>query len=161
MKVIKNAGHQDWRTPPWLYQRLHDRYDFQVDAAATLYNALCPKHISPTMDATNRRTWQAWVRRGYTRYFLNPPFNDIAPFLVPACDAGYQGAIVVCLLPARVEVEWAHDIVYPYAHEITFVRGRVRYYRSIRNGKPNFPSMVVRFGPGPRKGPIILSTIAR
>lgn len=161
MKVMKNAGHNDWRTPPWLWRRLDTDYGFEVDAAARPDNTLCRLFISPAMDATTAAPWDRYLEQGRRQFFLNPPFNNIEPFLARAWEAANRGARVVCLLPARVEVTWAHEIVYPFAHEIFFVKGRVRYYHGSRNGKPNFPSMVVVFGPGIRRGPIRLRTIER
>jgi len=55
--------------------------------------------------------------------------------------------IVVALLPARPDTAWYCDYVAPYAAEIQFLRGRVKF---CLNGVPQqsapFPSCLVRFG---------------
>lgn len=161
-QAYKNSGQEAWRTPPWLFERLHAEFDFQVDAAAARGNALCGAAFSRNgFDGTEFSSWRRAMNVNYVRFFLNPPFNNIPPFLACAAAAGDRGATVVCLLPARVEVAWMHDPVYPRARELRFIRGRVRYYWSSREGRPNFASMVVVFGPRPRRGPIQVSTIVR
>lgn len=161
MKVIKNAGHQSWRTPPWLFRKLDAEFHFQVDAAAVRENALCKMWIPPGDDARAGIAWRYYLSKNRRRFFMNPPFNEIQPFLSAALHAAWHGATVVCLLPARVEVAWAHEIIYPYAREVRFIRGRVRYYHSARQGRPNFPSMIVVLGPGVRRGPLRVQTMER
>lgn len=162
MRNIKNAGHDDWRTPPWLFRYLDTEFKFDVDAAASRKNSLCRATFTKNKhSALKTASWSYALMRGYRQFFMNPPFNNIAPFLHMALAGSLRGATVVCLLPARVEVAWAHGIVYSHAREIRFIRGRVRYYHSSRQGRPNFPSMIVVFGPGVRRGPLKIKTIER
>ena len=55
--------------------------------------------------------------------------------------------VVVALIPARTDTAWWADWVAPYAAEIVFLRGRVRF---CLNGVPQqsapFPSCLVRYG---------------
>ena len=57
------------------------------------------------------------------------------------------GTIVICLIPARTDTSWWWDWVVPYAAEVSFLRGRVKYCLNGRelNSSP-FPSVLVRFG---------------
>lgn len=53
---------------------------------------------------------------------------------------------VVCLVPARVDTQWFHREVLPFAAEVRFVEGRLKF-----GGSPDpapFPSMVVVYRPG-------------
>lgn len=161
---MRTTGVQDWRTPSWLWRLLNTEFQFTVDAAASSTNKLCHAYFGPDHPLKRCRDATAvWWTKAYGKgpYYLNPPFQNIAPFLQMALHAGNCGATVVCLLPARVDVGWAHEIVYPYAREVRFVRGRVRYYHSAQNGRPNFPSMVVVFGPGLPKERLKVETIER
>jgi len=48
---------------------------------------------------------------------------------------------VVCLVPARTDTRWFHNLVYGKAKEIRFIKGRLKFGGS-KNSAP-FPSMVV------------------
>jgi hypothetical protein len=52
-------------------------------------------------------------------------------------------ALVVMLLPARTDTRWWHDYVIPYASEIRFIRGRLKF-GGAKNSAP-FPSALVIF----------------
>jgi site-specific DNA-methyltransferase (adenine-specific) len=72
--------------------------------------------------------------------FCNPPYGPgIAKFLRMAPQAD----LAVFLLPARTDVRWFHDIVLPFAKEIRFIRGRLKF-GGMQHSAP-FPSMVVVF----------------
>jgi hypothetical protein len=57
-------------------------------------------------------------------------------------DAERLGQIVACLVPARTDTRWWHDIV--TKGEVRFIQGRVRL--DGHGGSPPFPSAVVVFG---------------
>jgi hypothetical protein len=42
-------------------------------------------------------------------------------------EASLKGALVVLLAHARTDTRWFHDWVYGKAHEIRFVRGRLKF----------------------------------
>lgn len=162
--MTRTTGAQEWRTPHWLWRYLNSQYAFCVDAAATRRSRLVPTYFGPDHRDRELRdaTLLEWVKiYGRGPYFLNPPFQNIMPFLQRAAEASMCGAIVVCLLPARTDVLWFHEVVLPYAREVRFVKGRVRYYYSTTTGKPNFPSMVVVFGPGLPKERALVGSIER
>ena len=52
-----------------------------------------------------------------------------------------EADIAVFLLPARTDTEWFHEIVLPFASEIRFVKGRLKFGKS-ENSAP-FPSVVI------------------
>jgi hypothetical protein len=72
----------------------------------------------------------------------------VGPFLKDASRRGSEGQTVVCLVPARTDTRWFWD--YARWGYIRFLRGRVRFAGE-RSGAP-FPSAIVVFGPGARKG---------
>lgn len=74
------------------------------------------------------------------RAFVNPPYGPgIRPFLERAREAD----VAVFLIPARTDTRWMHEIVLPYAKEIRFIKGRLKFGGS-KNSAP-FPSMIVVF----------------
>src|SRR5262249_28022088 len=56
-----------------------------------------------------------------------------------------EGATVVCLLPARTDTRWWHDIIEPYATQTKFLKGRLRF-GDAQNSAP-VPSAVAAFSP--------------
>lgn len=67
----------------------------------------------------------------------NPPYGDVADWL----QRGREAALAVFLLPARTDTRWSHELVLPFAAEVRFIRGRLRFGNAT-NSAP-FPSMVV------------------
>jgi site-specific DNA-methyltransferase (adenine-specific) len=63
----------------------------------------------------------------------------LRPFLERALEAD----VAVFLIPARTDTRWFHEIVLPYAKEIRFIKGRLKFGDS-KNSAP-FPSMIVIF----------------
>jgi site-specific DNA-methyltransferase (adenine-specific) len=79
----------------------------------------------------------SWAGR---RVFCNPPYGPkIRSFL----ERGLEADVAVYLIPARTDTRWMHEIVLPYAKEIRFIKGRLKFGGST-NSAP-FPSMIVIF----------------
>lgn len=78
---------------------------------------------------------------------MNPPYGSgIGKWLEKAAvEARRSGATVVCLIPARTDTSWWHDYIAPYAWEIRFLRGRLRF--SDHKWNAPFPSAIVVFRP--------------
>lgn len=57
------------------------------------------------------------------------------------------GTIVIMLLPARPDTAWWNDWIVPYADEIQFIRGRLKFeLHGESTSSAPFPSALVRFG---------------
>ena len=57
------------------------------------------------------------------------------------------GTVVVALIPARTDTRWWWDWVVPYAAEVQFLKGRVRFcIGGIQQQSAPFPSALVRWG---------------
>jgi site-specific DNA-methyltransferase (adenine-specific) len=69
--------------------------------------------------------------------FCNPPYGDIAAWL----RRGREADLAVFLVPARTDTRWFHELVMPYASEIRFIRGRLKFGDATMNAP--FPSMVI------------------
>lgn len=124
----------DWATPVELFAQLDRRYGpFDLDVCATAANTKCKRFYSPEVDG-------CWC---------NPPYGrTIGKWARKAWESSLNGALVVCLVPARTDTAWWQDIIQPHATEIRFLRGRV-HFGGGRNGAP-FPSAVVVFRPAVR-----------
>ena len=126
-----------WYTPQDFYDKLNQKYAFQVDVCATPENAKCPVYYTEETDGLA----QVWPP---VACWMNPPYGrTIGKWMKKAYEASLYGATVVCLVPARTDTKWWHD--YAMKGEIEFIKGRLKFGGS-ENPAP-FPSAVVVFRP--------------
>jgi site-specific DNA-methyltransferase (adenine-specific) len=64
-------------------------------------------------------------------------------FIQKGFEEWKKGKTVVFLIPARTDTRRFHNIILPYASEIRFIKGRLKFDKH-KNPAP-FPSMVVVF----------------
>ncbi|MBA3833681.1 MAG: adenine methyltransferase [Chthoniobacterales bacterium] len=128
----------EWPTPQWLFEALHAEFGFTLDPCSTHENAKCPKHYTRS-DSGLLKTWQAEV------VWMNPPYGtEIAAWMRKAHDAAMNdGATCVCLVPARTDTAWWHEVA--MKHEIRLLRGRLTF-DGAENPAP-FPSAIVVMRP--------------
>jgi site-specific DNA-methyltransferase (adenine-specific) len=109
-----------------VYDALHAEFDFTLDP--------CP------LDGSDDGLSPLFVPWTDHRVFCNPPYG---PKLGEWLRRGPEADLAVFLIPARTDTRWFHDFVLPKAHEIRFLRGRLKF-GDAKTGAP-FPSMVVIF----------------
>lgn len=135
-----------WGTPPEVFRQLDEVYNFQLDAASSDDNCLCPCHFT-VKDNGLEQDWYP-----YRRVWLNPPYGRTIGFWMrKAYEESRKGCIVVCLVPARVDTRWWHDWVLDKT-SVTFFKGRLKYTRlADDSGSPGggapFPSALVIYEP--------------
>ena len=126
-KTMVSHASWEWPTPEGLYRLLDAEFHFNLDP--------CPLGGSVHGSA---RLLNSWAGK---RVFCNPPYGpEIRKFL----DCWRDADVAVFLIPARTDTRWFHEVCLPYAKEIRFIKGRLRFGGS-KTGAP-FPSMVVVFG---------------
>ena len=78
---------------------------------------------------------------------MNPPYGrDIGKWVKKAYEESLKGAVVVCLIPARTDTKYYHDYIFPYAKDIEFVKGRLKFEVNGKAKDPApFPSAIIRF----------------
>ena len=114
-----------WSTPDSFYKKLDAEFQFDYDP--------CP--LNADFDGLNTE----WGQINY----VNPPYSDWCPWVKKAIEELEKGRISVMLLPARTSHSCFHDYILPYAKEVRFIRGRLKFGNSGK-GAP-FGSMVVVF----------------
>lgn len=124
----------EWPTPQALFDELDREFYFTLDPCATAENAKCKRFYTRERDGLQEAPWEG-------RVFMNPPYGrEIGLWVEKAYESACEGAVVVCLLPARTDTLWWHRYVM-WADEIRLVRGRIKFGTS---GNPApFPSAVV------------------
>ena len=149
LRVMTATGIGERETPQDLFDQLNAEFHFGLDAAADEANHKCDRWLGPgglVPDALAPDVNWHVLAEGKP-IWLNPPYGrGVEAWLGTAhAMALFFGATVVVLLPARTDTEWFHELVIPYAAEIRFLRGRLRF-SGMEAGAP-FPSMVVVYRP--------------
>lgn len=80
--------------------------------------AKCAKYYTPKEDGL-KQDWSV------ERVFMNPPYGAELPrWIKKAYEESRRGALVVCLVSARVDTNWWHD--YAIRGEVRFLKGRIK-----------------------------------
>ncbi len=143
LAVHFSSATDDWATPQEFFDELDAEFDFTLDVCASDSNAKCGLYFTRDDDGLSQ-TWDTH------RCWMNPPYGrEIKGWMRKAYGSSLEGALVVCLVPARTDTAWWHDYA-AKATEIRFVRGRLRF-GSAKHSAP-FPSAVVVFRPCTAEG---------
>ena len=132
----RNIEHSDnWATPKEFYDALNAEFNFDFDP--------CP--LNADFDGLQ-------VEWGGVN-FVNPPYSLAlkTAFVVRAIEQMRKGRTSVMLLPVSTSTSLFHDYIKPNAHEIRFVRKRIKFLgvntkgEYVTNKTPMHDSMVVVF----------------
>ena len=135
--VMFSKKTDEWRTPESLYNQLNAEFGFDVDAAATTENAYQEMYFGPDRlnpahrDALAVENWAAYGKV----FWLNPPYSKCREFLTKASkESREHGVTVVCLVPARTDTRWFHEVVWDREMhrpergvEVRFLKGRLTF----------------------------------
>lgn len=124
--VLFSSSSDRWATPSEVKAALYTEFALDFDP--------CPLDGAQDGLATLFCPWHG------KRVFCNPPYG---PQIGRWIERAFDAEIAVFLLPARTDTRWFHHWCLPYATEIRFLRGRLKFGGS-ENGAP-FPSMIVIF----------------
>ncbi len=123
---------EEWETPQALFDTLDREFDFTLDPCATKENTKCERFYTIEDDGLV----QDWIGE---RVFMNPPYGrNISQWMQKLATSECQ--LGVALVHARTDTRWWHDWVEPYADEIRFIKGRVKFSAQ---GSSTFPSVLV------------------
>lgn len=165
--VLFGSGQCEWETPPELFDALDDVFNFDLDAAASYENHLCPVYFSlGGMNALDVNWWRLWCfpydNYAYVHYnassiFLNPPYGrggNISGWMEKAVEMHYsplapKDGRIVLLLPNRTSESW-FQLVSAHASMQLQIAGRLKFRLNgqEQNSAP-FGSIVVVLGPVP------------
>ena len=122
-KKIHIDNDNNWATPPLFYNELNKEFKFNFDP--------CPYYegiITPDKDGLLKE----WGKRN----FINPPYSQKLKelFITKAFEESKKGKLCVMLLPVSTGTKIFHSIIYPYAKEIRFIEGRLRFGKRDKKG---------------------------
>jgi len=125
----------EWETPQWLFDILNKEFHFDLDVCASEKNHKCKKYFSKQDDGLKQK-WQGSC-------WMNPPYGrEIKEWMSKARSESGNGALIICLTPARTDTEWWWDNC--IQGEIRFIRGRLQWPNS--DTAAPFPSAVIILG---------------
>ena len=144
-KALFSSASNEYETPQNLFDKLNTEFKFDCDAAAHAGNCKVGKFFAKDS------VWDAlktdWLSKGKV-FFLNPPYGQIAAFMKKAYEESLNGAIIVCLIPARTDTRYFHDYCMK-SHEIRFIKGRLKFTNLTLGDKKltsaTFPSCICIF----------------
>ena len=134
-----NAKTTEWETPYDFFAPLNQEFKFTLDVCATKENKKVEKYFT-IKDNGLVQSWENEV------CWMNPPYGrTMVKWLEKAkYEADFFDATTVCLIPARTNTSWWHEICLK-AKEIRFVKGRPKFGNA-EHGLP-FPLAIVIFAP--------------
>lgn len=126
----------EWLTPKWILDRLGA---FDLDPCSPIVRPwpTAKRHLTIEDDGLAHE-WQG-------RVWCNPPYGrEAAAWLAKMVTHG-QGTVLVF---ARTETEMFHKYVWPHAHSLYFMRGRVAFCKTdgSNKGGAGAPSVLIAYG---------------
>lgn len=134
--LMFSSETDNWATPQEFFNKYNKLWNFTHLALFASAQTSSVKYYS----VIENGLFQKW--EGIC--WMNPPYGrGINAWMRKAYESSLEGAIVVCLVPARTDTAWWHD--YAMKGHIEFLRGRLKFGNA-KNSAP-FPSAVVTFIP--------------
>jgi len=124
-RIIFKSERDNWKTPRKFYEELNKEFNFNFDP--------CPPN--PEFDGLNIE----WKKRN----FINPPFSKVSEWIEKGYKESLKKKLCVFLVASRTDTRWFHNFVLPYAKEIRFIKGRLKFDEH-KNSAP-FPSCIIIF----------------
>ena len=119
-------ARDSWRTPPWLFEWLDERFYFHIDLAADSHNRLCSQYLKEGNGDGLSVDWHELPQA--TKGFCNPPYSNIDPWVAKAIAEQAKGFLTVMLFPT-CNGEDRYAKVFERASEIIDIIGRVAFLR--------------------------------
>lgn len=130
----RHSENNEWTTPLWLFDLLHEKCDFTLDGAATPENALLPRFGLEALQSGDRM----WI---------NPPYGrDLAWWIHQGSMTGIKNSCMM-LVPVRTSVEWWQEAM-RRCTQVVFIRGRLQFSGHSVNAP--FDSAIFSFGVLPK-----------
>jgi len=132
-----------WETPWWLINHLREYWnlDFTLDPCCTPATAKAPNFFTPE-DNGLEQDWGGHI------VFMNPPYGreQIQWIQKAHAESEKENTTVMCLVPARTDTKVWHEIIFPHASQIYFIKGRIKFGKDgVKANSAPFPSALAVF----------------
>lgn len=140
-EIQQNKGvvsSDEWYTPEWIIRALGP---FDLDPCAPLQPPFVTARVCYTMEDDGlRNVWPSDAR-----VWLNPPYSESLLRSFVARLAAHGNGIA--LLKNRTDNVLFHEVIFPKAYSMLFVRKRIQFLTPDgKKGNPFFGSVLVAFG---------------
>jgi len=136
-KAMVSSKTNEWETPQYLFEALNKEFNFTLDPCCRKDTAKCDKFFTIKEDGL-KQNWSKDV------VFMNPPYGGhTGNWIEKAYKESLKGAVVVCLIVSSTDRSYWHKFIYPFASQIRFIRGRVKFGES--ESTAPFASAVIVF----------------
>jgi phage N-6-adenine-methyltransferase len=125
--IARGKSKQDYHTPWDFIHACEKKFmgKMIIDLAASAENAKAPVFFTEAQDSLSI-PWHKQPREFHQWFWLNPPFDNIAPWAKKCAEESTKGAAILFLTPASVGSNWFRDFVYPHA-EVHGLNGRIQF----------------------------------
>jgi phage N-6-adenine-methyltransferase len=150
MDVHFSKTKDGWETPADFFNVMNNQFSYDIDVAADTENHQCPLWLGPggVQEDALHCGWS--LDKKVTYAWCNPPYSLNKQFLRKAAfEAEFCHVHSTLLIPARTDTKYFHEIIWPNASMVIFLKGRLKF-GGAASGAP-FPSMLVIFD-GVRNG---------
>ena len=121
MDIHYSSDSNEWETPIEFFNKLDSEFSFTLDPCCSEFNFKCEKHYTEKENGL-KQDWSNDI------VFMNPPYGrEIKYWVEKAYKESLKGAVVVCLIPARTDTSYWHEYIFPYADDIRFIRGGLKF----------------------------------
>lgn len=133
-----SSKDQTWETPQKLFDELNNVFNFNTDVCAVDETAKCKHYFTPEIDGLVQE-WKGCC-------WMNPPYGrEQINWIKKANEESVKNnSTVVCLIPARPDTKVWHEVIFPNALVVCFIKGRLKFGDS-KDSAP-FPSAIIVFG---------------
>lgn len=129
-KRTDGTSKNNWQTPQWLWERLHEAFNFEVDGASDGTDNLLPDFH--TKNTNNSVRDFDYINK---KVFVNPPFDELSKFSkdqkdekwLQIAEKYYDCMRFLCfIVPFAPETRHFQNWVWPFAKIFVFNR-RINY----------------------------------
>jgi hypothetical protein len=126
MKKIHINNDDNYATPPHIYKKLNDKYNFDFDPCPYNENEIKVDGLLIEWGKSN---------------FINPPYSQKLKeaFVKKGIEESKKGKLCIFLIPVSTSTKLFHEYIKPNAKSIEFVKGRIKFGKIDKNGKFYLP----------------------
>jgi len=136
-KAMISSKTNEWETPQDLFEALNKEFNFTLDPCCKVTTAKCKKFFTIKDDGL-KQDWSNDV------VFMNPPYGGhTGDWIKKAYEESLKGSVVACLIVSSTDRSYWHEYIFPFAAQIRFVRGRLRFGKA--DSTAPFASAIVIF----------------
>ena len=118
--LMFSSKSDEWETPKEVFNKFNSIFNFELDAASTIENKLCPNYYTLEDDSLK----QDWSK--FETVWCNPPYGrKIGKFIEKGYVTSKTGTIVCFLIPSRTDTKWWYE--YCSKGYVIFIKGRLKF----------------------------------